>query len=85
MRDDSLFKRKKKSKPKPSPEESTDKAQDRPDLQEMRALLEKFGEVSQRMNNAGKNFVRASMRMQAGLEQFRAANEKLKQMRTPNN
>ncbi len=84
MRDDSLFKRKKKN-PKPNPEEATDKAQDRPDLQEMRALLDKFGEVSQRMNNAGKNFVRASLRMQAGLEQFRAANEKLKQLRTPNN
>jgi hypothetical protein len=83
MRDDSLLKRKKKSKP--GPKGAPDEAQDLPDLQEIRVLLDKFGKIAERMNNAGKNFAKASLRMQLGLEQFQAANERLKQLQAPKN
>lgn len=78
-----MFKRKKKKKS--DSEESADFTVQRTDLKEIQEILGEFNRVTERLSQAGENFVKASLRMQMGMKKFQEANEKLKKLRTQNN
>jgi hypothetical protein len=83
IRDDILFRRKKKTKA--SSQQPSPTAEGNADLQEMREILQEFGKVAERMAIAGETFAKASVRLQMGLNKMKEASERLKHLQTPKN